>query len=372
MPLRVYPRGKKWEYRIRDSKGKHVSSKGGFLNQKEATVAGKQAELDFLKGTRFDNSSTVYDLYQKWYNLEILPSNRSQQTKLKYQKFFKKIDKYFGNLVASKIKYSQYQQIMNEIGLSVGPDYLSRLNSSIRSAIQLARRDLLNINDFTLGVKLHAQKLPKRPEDKYISSLSDYHKILTYLRSSMDYDKSIMPYLIYIMFKTGLRVGEALALTWEEIDFSRKLIKTFKRIDSANHTDTGKPKTPYSIREIPVGDDVLDILNKLHKEQENTNMLELSSNLIFFDKRYGLPTNNGINKALKTYLTKLNITPLIVATGCRHTYACVLLAKKVDIAVVAKNMGHKNIQRIIDTYGHVLNELQEEENRATRSALEYF
>lgn len=71
-------------------KGKHVSSKGGFLNKKEATVAGKQAELDFLKGTRFDNSSTVYDLYQKWYNLEILPSTRSQQTKLKYQKFFKK------------------------------------------------------------------------------------------------------------------------------------------------------------------------------------------------------------------------------------------------------------------------------------------
>lgn len=47
MPLRVYPRGKKWEYRIRDSKGKHVSSKGGFLNQKEATVAGNKLNLIF-------------------------------------------------------------------------------------------------------------------------------------------------------------------------------------------------------------------------------------------------------------------------------------------------------------------------------------
>lgn len=91
--------------------------------------------------------------------------------------------------------------------------------------------------------------------------------------------------------------------------------------------------------------------------------------LIFFDKRYGLPTNNGINKALKVYLTKLNITPLIVATGCRHTYACVLLAKKVDIAVVAKNMGHKNIQRIIDTYGHVLKETYGEENEVIRAVL---
>lgn len=369
MPLRVHPRGKKWEYRIKDSKGNHVVSKGGFLTEKEARIAGKEAELDYLKGTRFDNNSTVFELYQKWYNLEILPSNRSVQTKIKYQRFFNKIDKYFGKLVASKIKYSQYQEIMNQIGQGVGLDYLSRLNSSIRSAVQLARRDLLNINDFTEGVRLHAQKLPKKPEDKYISSLSDYQKIIDYLMSIMEYKKSVMTYLIYLMLKTGLRVGEALALTWKEVDFSNKTIYTFKRIDSAKHIDSGKPKTPYSVREIPISDDLIQVLHKLHHEQEEADIIELANGLIFFDKRYGLPTNNGINKALKLYLTKLNITPLIVATGCRHTYACVLLAKKVDIAVVAKNMGHKNIQRIIDTYGHVLKELQEKENSATRRAI---
>jgi integrase len=369
MPLRVHPRGKKWEYRIKDSKGKHVVSKGGFSTEKEAKIAGKEAELDYLKGTKFDNNSTIYQLYQKWYNLEILPSKRSEQTKLKYKIFFNKIDKYFGNLVASKIKYSQYQEIMNQIGQDVGPDYLSRLNSSIRSAVQLARRDLLNINDFTEGVKLHAQKPQKNPEDKYISSLSDYQKIIDYLRTVMDYNKSIMPYLIYTLFKTGLRVGEALALTWNEIDFTNKTIFTFKRIDSAKHIDTGKPKTPYSIRVIPISDDLVQVLQKLQKEQEKAEMMEITNGLIFFDKRYGLPTNNGINKALKGYLMNLNITPLIVATGCRHTYACVLLAKKVDIAVVAKNMGHKNIQRIIDTYGHVLKELHEYENDNIRNIL---
>ena len=372
MPLRVHPRGKKWEYRIKDSKGNHVVSKGGFLTEKEARIAGKEAELDYLKGTRFDNNSTVFELYQKWYNLEILPSNRSVQTKIKYQRFFKKIDKYFGKLVASKIKYSQYQEIMNQVGQGVGPDYLSRLNSSIRSAVQLAKRDLLNINDFTEGVRLHAQKLPKNPDDKYISSLSDYQKIIDYLRSIMEYKKSVMPYLIYLMLKTGLRVGEALALTWKEVDFSNKTIYTFKRIDSAKHIDSGKPKTPYSVREIPVSDDVIQILTNLKNEQEKSNISSLSQGLIFFDERHGLPTNNGINKALKKYLKELNVTPLIVATGCRHTYACVLLAKKVDIAVVAKNMGHKNIQRIIDTYGHVLKELQEEENQSIRDVLKDF
>lgn len=372
MPLRVFRRGKKWEYRLKDSKGNHITSKSGFASEAEATLAGKEVELEYLKGARFDNSSTLYDIYKKWYELEILYSNRSDQTKIKYKRLLKKVEKYFGRMVASKIKYSQYQEIMNEIGKSVGKDYLVRLNSSIRSSIQLARRDLLNINDFTLGVKLNAQDTSKKSEDKYISSLSDYKKIIIHLKSRMDYEKSIMPYLIFIMFKTGLRVGEALALTWEEVDFKKSIIKTFKRIDSASHRDTGKPKNPYSVREIPISNDVIQILKKLHQEQIDSNIFSLSKGLIFFDKRTGLPTNNGINKALKKYLTELNISPLIVATGCRHTYACVLLAKKVDIAVIAKNMGHKNIQRIIDTYGHVLKELHEKENEATRKALQDF
>ncbi|WP_349652029.1 site-specific integrase [Lactococcus lactis] len=372
MPLRVHRRGEKWEYRIKDSKGNHVVSKGGFLTQKEASVVGKKAELDYLKGTRFDNSSTLYDIYQKWYNLEILPSTRSKQTKLKYQQFSKKIDTFFNGKVASKIKHSEYQEIMNLIGIDVGQDYLSRLNSSIREAIQLARRDFLNITDFSEGVKLHAQRLPKNINDKFITSLSDYKNILHYLKSEMNYHESIMPYLIFLLFKTGLRVGEALALTWNEINFEKRTIKTHKRIDSARHTDTGKPKTPYSVREIPVSDDVIQILINLKNEQKRSNILSLSQDLIFFDERHGLPTNNGINKALKKYLKELNITPLIVATGCRYTYACVLLAKKVDIAVVAKNMGHKNIQRIIDTYGHVLKELQEEENQSIRDVLRDF
>jgi len=367
----VLLRGKKWYYTLKD-KGKYVAGKGGFPTKREAEIAGKKAELDYLKGKRFDNSSTIYDIYMVWYNLEILPSNKSLQTKKKYQQFSKKIDEYFKDMIASKVKHTQYQKIINEIGVNVGQDYLSRLNSSIRESINLAKRDDLNIKDFTKGVKLHAQIEPKKIEEKYISSLADYQKIIDYLKANLDYQQSIMPYLLFTMFKTGLRVGEALALTWADVDFKNKLIKTHKRIDSARHTDSGKPKTPYSIREIPVSEDIIDTLNKLYREQKNSDIFPLSNDLIFFDKRHGLPTNNGINKALKKYLTELNITPLIVATGCRHTYACVLLAKKVDIAVVAKNMGHKNIQRIIDTYGHVLKELHEEENEQIRNVLQNF
>ena len=110
----------------------------------------------------------------------------------------------------------------------------------------------------------------------------------------------------------------------------------------------------------------------LKAKQKILKILDISDGLIFFDEQYGLPTNNGINKALRSYLNELDIKPIITATGCRHTYCSVMLAKGIDISVVARYMGHKDTQRIIDTYGHVLKELEEKEKEKIRKVLEEF
>lgn len=360
-------RGKVWEYRIRE----YNISKSGFKTKKEARNAATELEIELKHGNQIDNHSTVYDLWKRWFELEIKPSNKSKRTKEKYQKVGKQIKKYLSNKTASKLKYSDYQEILNNYGENVGADTLSRFNSAIRHSIILAKKDLITINDFTLGVKINAQKQAKQPNEKFIESLSDYQKLLSYLKKNMNYPESIIPYFFYIQLKTGFRVGEVLALTWNEIDYEKKIISTYQRIDSARHTFV-PPKTDNSVRQVPVSEDVLSILFSLKEKQEKINILKISDNLIFFDEKTGLPTNNGLNKALKKYLETLNIQPIITTTGCRHTYCSVLLANRIDIAVVAKYMGHKDTQRIIDTYGHVLKELEEIENEHIRSVLQDF
>lgn len=358
-------RGKSWEYRIRE----HNISKSGFKTKKEAQTAAIELENELKRGNRIDNHSTVYDLWKRWYELEILPSNKSKRTKDKYKKVGTQIEKYLGNEIASKLKYSDYQEILNKYGEKVGSDTLSRFNSAVRHSIVLAKRDLITINDFTLGVKINAQKHAKKPNEKFIDSISDYKNILSYLISIMNYPESIMPYFFYVQLKTGFRVGEVLALTWNDIDYQKKVISTYRRIDSARHTFV-PPKTDNSVRQVPISDDVLEILLSLKEKQEAINILKISDNLIFFDDKTGIPTNNGLNKALRKYLEELEINPIITATGCRHTYCSFLLAKGIDIAVVAKYMGHKDTQRIIDTYGHVLKELEEKENERIRTVLQ--
>lgn len=57
------------------------------------------------------------------------------------------------------------------------------------------------------------------------------------------------------------------------------------------------------------------------------------------------------------------------ATSGRHAYRSYLLAQGVDIWIVAKLMGHKDIQQIIKTYGHVLQEVIDKEYEMVRDLI---
>ncbi|MFZ2746269.1 MAG: tyrosine-type recombinase/integrase, partial [Lactococcus raffinolactis] len=52
----------------------------------------------------------------------------------------------------------------------------------------------------------------------------------------------------------------------------------------------------------------------------------------------------------------LNITPLLSTKGARHTYGSVLLHRGIDMGVIAKLLGHKDISMLIEVYGHILRE----------------
>lgn len=95
---------------------------------------------------------------------------------------------------------------------------------------------------------------------------ADYIRLLSYLRSIADYKTSVVPYLLYIQLKTGLRFGEVFGLTWDCIKWQSKEIYTYRRYDSNNRKWTD-PKTPESVRYIPIDDETISILHQIKKEQ---------------------------------------------------------------------------------------------------------
>ncbi|WP_164304659.1 tyrosine-type recombinase/integrase [Streptococcus pneumoniae] len=367
-------RGKKrlWSFSIRE-RSKSLLHKSGFKTKREAKIEAEKVLHKLNTGSVLSSSMTLSELYNEWLDLKILPSNRSVVTKKKYLMRKKVIERLFGNKPVSQINPSEYQKIMNEYGETVSRNFLGRLNSCIRASIQMAIADKVIIEDFTAYVELFSSKSGQKVEEKYLHAESDYQKVLVYLKNKFDYQKSIVPYVIYFLFKTGMRFSELIALTWDEVDELNEQLKTYRRYNTAIHKFT-PPKNNTSIRLVPITSDMLSLLKTLKILQLKTNKelnIDNENNLIFqhFGYVYDVPDIATVNKAIKVMLKELQIFPLITTKGARHTYGSYLWHNNIDLGVIAKILGHKDISMLIDVYGHTLEEKISEEFMAVKSLL---
>ena len=374
MSVSYRKRGKKnlWDYRIFDKDKKVVASNSGFKTKREAEIEALALELKLLNGTIIDKNITFYALWEKWLELTVKPIRKAESTFNKHLIRGKFIQAYFKNKPALKIKASEYQEFINKYAETNSRDNVSRLNAEIRNVIVFAKRDKLNIEDFTEGVILSGRPPKKRRDEKYIHSFDDYQKLVTYLENNLDLTTSIVPYLLLIQLKTGMRAGEVAGLTWDCVLWQSSEIKTYRRYDTARKR-WANPKTEESIRTIPVDNDTLTILKKLKQEQtvfiENGTIIN-NENMILVDLNYKIVTNAGINKHLKQILKDLKIYPqTMTSTGLRHTYCSTMLAMGVDIWAVSKLMGHRDIKQITETYGHLIKEKADIENNKVRAVL---
>ena len=374
MSVSLRKRGKKnlWDYRIFDKNKKVVASGSGFKTKREAEIEALALELKLINGAIIDKNITFYTLWEKWLELTVKPLGKAETTFNKHLLRGKFIKEYFKEKPALKIKASEYQAFINKYAETNCRDNVSRMNAEIRNVIVFAKRDKLNIEDFTEGVILSGRPPKKRRDEKYIHSFDDYQKLVTYLENNLDLTTSIVPYLLLIQLKTGLRAGEVAGLTWDCVLWKSSEIKTYRRYDTARKRWVN-PKTEESIRTIPVDNDTLTILKKLKQEQavfiENGTITN-NENMILVDLNYKIVTNAGINKHLKQILRDLKIYPQsMTSTGLRHTYCSAMLAMGVDIWAVSKLMGHRDIKQITETYGHLIKEKAEIENNKVRSVL---
>ncbi|ESR10128.1 tyrosine-type recombinase/integrase [Streptococcus iniae] len=374
---RIRKRGQKWEYEIKRN-GKVVARGSGFSKKKEAESDARKVEI------KLDNKSleyelkedmTMVDLFDSWLNTEVLPQSIQSQTKKKYLKRREKIKEFFGDIKVADIVRSQYQTFLNWYGMSYEINELGRMNANIKKAVEFAKADKILIDDrFLLNIKLNSQKLSKDIELKFLKSKSDYDAVIDYLLTFMDYRKSVVDFLVYILFKAGLRPAEGICLVWDHIDFENQEIFTNNRWNSVHHKVVSPKNDHYykrinrpnpSVRYIPFDLEVKQVLLKLKKQQEMTCRilgLKNENNFVFFQagSKWELPDESTVNKRVKKIITELAITPVITAYGARHTYGSVKVQEGVPLEVLAKWFGHKDTSMLRSIYIHLLDETKNE------------
>ena len=185
----------------------------------------------------------------------------------------------------------------------------------------------------------------------------------------------IKPLCITLMF-AGLRIGEALALKWKNIDFDNKTIKVERAITQVPKFDEqgnvkdrktviGDTKTACSVRDIPVTDIVLETLKQWkdkQNERQQTNpdvtaILTSPTSFVFANDDGSYRTYSGTRKIFDRFkkrngLNKFNIH----FHGLRHTFSNMLFEMNENPKVIQQLLGHRDVKTTITVYNSVDNE----------------
>lgn len=185
----------------------------------------------------------------------------------------------------------------------------------------------------------------------------------------------------FIAIYGGLRRGEIIALTWNDIDFKNHIIHISKATSVVRNAEKNRleqiikdPKTQSGVRSVMLPNGCFDMLSKWRRQEEqmfNTlgdlwqgDKRSFERNFVFIQedgKQMSIWTpEQALKRFIKRYnaqcLTKDNELPDIRLHDLRHTNATLLLGNGVDIETVARRLGHRKASTTLDIYGHALPE----------------
>ncbi len=148
---------------------------------------------------------------------------------------------------------------------------------------------------------------------------------------------------------TGMRIGEATALNWSDIDFELGTVQISKNLIYKNRENyyLSDPKTSASNRTIALDQHTLSVLKQwqfLQSQATHTDFV-LSYNQF--------PTTKGtIAKSISRHAKMANIHRITVH-ALRHSHASLLISMNVSPNLIKERLGHEDIKTTLVTYGHL-------------------
>ncbi len=171
--------------------------------------------------------------------------------------------------------------------------------------------------------------------------------------------------LYHLAVATGLRQSELLGLLWSDLDVNwgtlkveRQLRRNFKAPNYFSQT-----KTKNGRRILKIGTSTIQKLQE-HRNRQNLDRAfageEWKENNLIFPSSIGTPLNQM--NLYKRFIKLLDIAglPRIRFHDLRHTSASIMLNHNIPMIVVSRRLGHYKVSFTMDTYGHMIPEMQDE------------
>lgn len=270
-----------------------------------------------------------------------------------------------GNQMIDKITSRDLQDYFNSLIERYTDSTIKKVWECVKQGFQTAvKQKYIKDNPFENVIKPKSRK-----ETKEVESLTtDEHQTLSkyLLKSNLSEEK--YKNVILLELYTGMRIGEILALTKEDIDLNEKMISVKKTIsvDKNGELTVKKGTKTYSgKRDIPFPSFLVPHLEEQLKLYENN----INKLLFTFEGR--IIKASTINTVLKRICKQLELPSTISNHTLRHTFGTRCIESGMTPIVVQKLMGHKDIRVTLNTYTSVLNQFKIEElNKVAQYYLE--
>lgn len=393
-------------------KGKQIRKKYSYTPEpgmterqikKEVNKIAVEFEQMVLNGNLYDGSKmTLIEFYYKWLS-EYAEISLEQTTVEWYKQMFEnKILPKLGHLKLAEIKTLHIQTFCNNLTKTgatskdkpYSPASVKRYHAAINSILNKAVEWELITSNPAKRVSLPKQKTVAEnvkcftPEqaitflnalnEAYSTEYTAHTRIIndkTYSVSAYQESRAIptqFKVLFNIAIYGGLRLGELLALTWDDIDFENNTISISKSTARLNGKVIIKaPKNKTSVRVISIYKSVMELI-RYYKTEQNKLRLMLGQQWkgdghLFIQWNGKLMNQSTPYHTLKKIINKYNATvendddklPSIRFHDLRHTSATLLIAANTDIKTVSTRLGHAQTSTTMNIYAHTYKKVDE-------------
>lgn len=352
MPQYQDKKTKLWKYRVYliDEFGrKKQKEKRGFKTKKEA----KLAEEKLVQ----ENEKRIQD-----------------REKLKNCISFSQLTKEYLEYKHLKLKINAYKTIESRIRVHITPyfekfenihdilpaDYINwqieidkKVKSfNYKSSLHTAFVNLLNYAMDFHGLKENVASKIKNFSNKTSHSQNinywDYEEYQNFINGV---DDALYHLLFEVLYFTGLRIGECLALTWNDLQQDYLNInKTLTRVYEDNKKILNSPKTTSSNRQVKL--DLVTLQHLLKYKEKQKKKIHFKNDWFIFGDLKSLSTTTIDRK--KNYYCEKTHTKKIRIHDFRHSHVSLLISNGVPITVIQKRLGHSNSSITLKIYAHML------------------
>lgn len=367
-------RGSKWEYRIkyvdRRTGKQREHSKGGFRTKKEAQLAAAKAEtkIDY-HGFIEDGNERVDKFFEEWLETYKKPHVKPITYSVQERNVRLNILPRWGKYRLKDITRNEYQKWINELRKRYSEGTVRRIHSIMNSALNDA------VYEFHIMRENPVQRI-RIPKDAEKSKSIPYftrEELDKFLEQSRTpekhakYQHSIQYYVLFtLMARTGIRIGEALALTWDDLDEINKNLTVNKTLvyplNSTPYIST--PKSKMSERTIKLDDITAKVLKRHRVNQKEVylrypNYKPTKDNIIFHQHDGRWLRTNVVRQHFKNLCKRAGV-PVLSPHALRHTHAVHLLEAGANIKYVSERLGHASVKTTADTYLHVTEKIEDD------------